>query len=146
MLSLRSGNIAFRTAHIGAMGILTGGHAFDVPKSQLVPYLWATVITGVALGAVEAWGGLSWFHQLRGLMTMGKLGLLCAVPFLWEQPDCRLGVMIAVVVIASVGSHMTARLRYYSVIYREVLPSHQGPGVAELNAKLKENENGPTTA
>ena len=40
-------------------------------------------------------------------------------------------VLLAVVVIASVGSHMPARFRYYSVIYRKVTPCGSGPGTSQ---------------
>ncbi len=130
MLSGRWWNIAFRTAHIAAMGVLLGGHAFDVPKSDLMPSLIITVITGVLLTFSEAGPHLLWFHQIRGLMTIAKLALLCAVPLCWS---CRLPIMLAVVVIASVGSHMPARLRYYSVLRGEVIRDGCGPGVSQLD-------------
>jgi len=131
--SARAWNIALRTAHIATMGILLGGHAFDVPAPQLLSSLWLTIVTGAALGVSEAGWHLLWFHQVRGLMTMGKLVLVCAVPFFWQY---RLMILLAVVVIASVGSHMPARFRYYSVIYREVIRGSCGPGASQLDADL----------
>jgi hypothetical protein len=141
MFNARTWNIALRTAHIAAMGVLLGGHAFNIqPPSRLLPSLWLTIGTGVGLGMLEAGPRLLWFHQGRGLMTIAKLGLLCAVPLLWEHRYLRLAVMLAVVVIASVGSHMPARLRYYSVIYREVIPDRGGPGAAALLTAEDANE------
>lgn len=124
-MSIRAWNIALRTAHIAAMGVLLGGHAFDVPREQLMLSLWLTIGTGLALAAVEIGPRLLWFHQGRGLMTLTKLALLCAVPFAW---DYRLPILLAVVVLASVGSHMSARYRYYSVLQRRVIPNTCGPG------------------
>ena len=132
MASGRAWNIAFRTAHIASMGVLLGGHAFDVPASQLLGSLWWCVGTGIALGAMEAGPRLVWFHQVRGLMTLGKVALAAAVPFFWQY---RLLILLVVVVIASVGSHMPARYRYYSVIYREVIPCGGGPGTSQLDAE-----------
>ncbi len=63
------------------MGILLGGHAFDVPAARLVSSLWLCIATGIALAVSEAGLGLLWFHQVRGLMTMGKVLLICVVPF-----------------------------------------------------------------
>src|SRR3989304_9865828 len=80
----RAWNIALRTAHIAAMGILLGGHAFDVPRERLLLSLWLTIGTGVGLGVLEAGPGLLWFHQGRGLMTIVKLALVGAVPVFWE--------------------------------------------------------------
>jgi hypothetical protein len=107
------------------MGVLLGGHAFDVHPDRLRVALWLTVGTGIALAAIEAGPRLLWFHQGRGLLTMAKLVLLCAVLFAW---DYRLPILLVVVVVASVGSHMPARYRYYSVVYREVIPDASGPG------------------
>ncbi len=140
MFNARTWNIALRTAHIAAMGVLLGGHAFDLDPQRLHLSLGLTIATGAALGALECGGGLLWFHQGRGVMTLSKLVLLCAVPLLWEFPHARLAVMLAVVAIASVGSHMPARLRYYSLIYREVMPERSGPGANVLLGEEKAEE------
>ncbi|HUT93428.1 MAG TPA: hypothetical protein VMY37_28450, partial [Thermoguttaceae bacterium] len=129
----RAWNIAFRTAHIAAAGILLGGHAFNLPRERLLPSLWLTIGTGIGLGLLEAGPRLLWFHQGRGLMTLAKLGLLSAVPFLWDHWHLRIAVLLTVVALASVGSHMSARFRYYSVIYREVIPCRGGPGTSQLD-------------
>jgi len=136
MFNARFWNIALRTAHIAAMGTLLGGHVF-VPaeeRERLLLSLWLTIATGACLGLLETGGRLIWFHQGRGLMTLSKLGLLCTVPFLWEHRGLRLGVLLTVVAIASVGSHMPARFRYYSVVYRKILNCRNGPDTARWNA------------
>jgi hypothetical protein len=132
MLGARTWNIALRTAHIATTGVLLGGHAFDRPANDLRPILYLTIATGVVLGMLEAGPRLLWFHQGRGLMTIAKLLLLCTVPLLWEHRYLRLAVLLAVVAIASVGAHMPARLRYYSVIYRQVIADRCGPGAVNL--------------
>ena len=134
LLSPRVWNIAMRTAHIAAMGILLGGHAFDVPKADLETSHWWCIATGIVLLALESGVGLLWFHQGRGLMTLAKMALIGLVPFFW---DYRLPILLLVVVIASVGSHMPARFRYYSVLRREVIRGGCGPGESQLD------ENGP---
>lgn len=126
----RAWNIGLRTAHIAAMGMLLGGHAFDMPRDDLLVCLWLTIVSGAGLGVLEAGPGLLWFHQGRGLATLFKLGLLLAVPFLWGHWHVRLAVLLVVVAVASVGSHMPARFRYYSVVYRKVVPAGCGPGAS----------------
>jgi len=130
MFFARPWNIAFRTAHIIAMGILLGGHAFGATEAELLPSLWLTIVSGVALTISEAGFRLLWFHQVRGLMTLTKLGLLCSVPLLWEY---RMTILLVIAAIASVGSHMPARFRYYSVIYRRVIRGSCGPGTSQLD-------------
>ena len=136
--SARAWNIAARTAHIAAMGVLLGGHAFDVPPQRLIMGLWATIGSGLLLGALEAEGGFTWLHQGRGLMTLGKLALLFAVPLLWGQWGWRLAVLLTAVALGSVGSHMPARFRYYSVLHGELIRPGSGPGVSRIN----EDDNG----
>jgi hypothetical protein len=115
---MRAFNIALRTTHIAAMGVLVGGHAFDVSPERLTVSLWMTIGTGVALAAAEAGPRLLWFHQARGAMTLVKLALICAVPLAW---DYRFPILIVVIVIASIASHMPGRMRHYSVVYRRVI-------------------------
>jgi hypothetical protein len=58
-------------------------------------------------------------------MTMAKLLLLCAVLVAW---DYRVPILLGVLAMASVGSHMSGRYRYYSVVYRRVIHDGVGPG------------------
>jgi hypothetical protein len=122
---MRSLNILLRTAHIGAMGVLLGGHAFDVTPERLRFTLWLTFGTGLALAAVESGGRPLWVHQGRGLVTLGKLALICLVPLLWDH---RFPILLAVVALASIGSHMPARFRYYSALHGRVIHDGVGPG------------------
>jgi hypothetical protein len=50
--------------------------------------------------------------------------LICAVPLAW---DYRLPILLAVIVIGSVGSHMPGRYRHYSVLYRRVIHEVSDP-------------------
>jgi len=130
VFNVRAWNIAVRTAHMAAMGVLLGGHAFHVARGRLVLVLGITIATGVALAAIEAGGSFLWFFQGRGLMTLAKLLLLALVPVCW---DWRLMILLAVVVLGSVGSHMPARFRYYSIVHRRVIPDGSGPGTSALS-------------
>ena len=126
-------NIGLRTAHVATMGILLGGHVYSSdPRAELLLPLWLCVGSGLALCVLEIGGSPIWFHQGRGLMTMAKLALIALVPFLWGW---RVPILLVVVILASVGSHMPARFRYYSILYRKIIKSHTGPGVAALAAE-----------
>ena len=115
----RAWNIAFRTAHIAATSVLVGGHAFDVPAAHLYLALWLVIATGGVLIFLEAFSvAFRWVFQWRGLIVIAKLTLLAAIPFAWSV---RLPILIIVIVLASVGSHMPGRFRYYSVVERRVL-------------------------
>lgn len=114
----RAWNIGTRTAHIAVTSVLVGGHVFNVSTTELVPWLYATIVTGVMLIVLEAFPRWCWFYQGRGLFVIAKLLLLAAIPWAW---DYRVPILFAVIVIASVGSHMPGRFRYYSVVHRRVL-------------------------
>ncbi len=115
----RAWNIAARTAHIAATSVLVGGHAFDVPSGRLCPVLWLVIGTGAVLIFLEAFSvAFRWVFQGRGLAVLAKLALLLAIPFAWPA---RLPILLAVIVLASVGSHMPARFRYYSVVEKRVI-------------------------
>jgi hypothetical protein len=114
----RAWNIAARTAHIIVTGALFGGHVFNVDEQRLLIWLYLSIATGICLIALEAYPTCRWCYQGRGIMVFAKLLLLCAIPWLWEY---RVGILLAVIAIASVGSHMPARFRYYSFVHRRVL-------------------------
>jgi hypothetical protein len=114
----RAWNMSVRTAHIAVTGILFGGHVFEIPAAQLLVWLYATILTGAALVFLEAYSHSRWLYQGRGVAVMAKLLLLCLIPWLW---DYRVPILAVVVVIASVGSHMPARFRYYSFVHGRVV-------------------------
>jgi hypothetical protein len=114
----RAWNIGFRTFHIAVTGILVGGHVFDVPAPRLRGVLWMAVGSGAGLLALDSYKSCDWVHQGWGAMLLAKLVLLCLVPFFWEL---RVPILLAVVVLASVESHMPARFRHYSFFYRRVM-------------------------
>jgi hypothetical protein len=114
----RAWNIAIRTGHIAATGILLGGHAFDIPPDRLRPVLWLVIATGSGLMALDSYKTLDWIHQAWGVLLLLKLVLLCSIPFAW---GIRVPILLAVVVVASVESHMPARLRHYSFLHRRVM-------------------------
>lgn len=119
----RAISVALRTAHLATFGFLLGGHAFGVDANRLVPYLWVTILSGLGLVATEVYAvGLYWLVLGKGLAVLAKLGLLLAVPLFWEQ---RVPILLIVVAIASVGSHMPARYRHYSLLHRREI----GPDV-----------------
>ncbi|MDP6553077.1 MAG: hypothetical protein QGG71_00330 [Pirellulaceae bacterium] len=113
----RAWNMAFRTIHIGVTGILFGGHVFDVAAERLLIWLYLSIATGIGLIVIEAYPSCRWFYQGRGVAVLLKLVLLGIVPLLW---DYRVAILSAVIIIASVGSHMPGRFRYYSLLHREV--------------------------
>jgi hypothetical protein len=97
------------------MGVLLGGHVFNVSRDQLLPWLQATIVTGLVLAVIEAFPRARWFYQGRGVFVFLKLALMCSIPWLWEY---RVAILMLMVVVASVGSHMPGRVRLSSRLHR----------------------------
>ena len=128
----RAMSIAFRTLHLAAFGILIGGHAFELHTDRLLLYLWLTILSGVGLIALEVYAvGLYWLVLGKGIMVLVKLGLLLLIPFFWQA---RVALLLRVVGIASVGSHMPARYRHYSLLHRGVIEPGQSLGYSVLSS------------
>jgi hypothetical protein len=111
-------NIASRTGHLAATGILLGGHVFGADAATLLPLLWVAIATGTLMIAIELYPTAHWAHQVCALFVYAKLAILCMVPFLWEQ---RAPLLLAVLALASVGSHAPRHVRHYSLWYRRVM-------------------------
>jgi len=106
----RALRILLRTVHILGFSVLLGGHWFDLPRETLTPWLYLAVFSGAGLMGLDLLAGLDWFLQLAGAMTAAKLVVLGLIPLFWEQ---RLSLLLAALVIGSVGSHMPGSLRHY---------------------------------
>ena len=94
-------------------GVLLGGHLFDVPDSRLFPFLIATIVSGVALMALELASSCAWLFMGKGIAVLVKLLILAAIPLFWEH---RVWLLLVVVAVASVGSHMPFRYRHHSFV------------------------------
>src|ERR1039457_410345 len=92
----RACNIALRTAHIGATGILLGGHFFGVAAGRLVPLPYMAILTGLALGIAGIYPDWRSVFEVRSLVIASKALLLCLVPLLW---DYRLAILMVVLVM-----------------------------------------------
>lgn len=114
----RAWNVGLRTLHLMAFGLLLGGHFWGVRAEALVPALWTTVASGAALMGLELYQNPHWLFLGKGLVTFVKLALLLLVPLFWEA---RVPILLLVVAVASVGAHMPARYRHYSILHRRVL-------------------------
>lgn len=119
----RAISIALRSGHLIALAGLLGGHVFAVAEDRLVPWLTATVLTGVAMMALELTGTLAWFTTGQGVSVLAKLAVLATVPVFWDQ---RVPILVGTVALASITSHMPARYRHRQ-LFRFARPSYIQP-------------------
>jgi hypothetical protein len=108
----RMSNIACRTLHIGAAGIVLGGHFFGIEPARILAWTCLAVGTGAILTALEAWPEWHYVWEVRGAMVLGKILLMGTIPLFW---DARAPILMAVVLIGSAGSHMPKRIRHFSL-------------------------------
>lgn len=112
-------SLLLRTMHLVSFGILLGGHTFAIDVDRLLPALYLTIASGIGLMALEiSTIGPHWLFMGKGATVLVKLLILLAVPYVW---DYRLPLLLLVVAIASVGSHMPARYRHYSLLEGRVI-------------------------
>ena len=108
--------IAIRTTHIGAMAILVGGHHVAAADPSL--HLWKilTAATGLALLLSEASRSRHWFYQVRGVVALAHVGALALIPIsiLAGRPALAGPVLVAALVIGSIGSHLPKTIRKWS--------------------------------
>ncbi len=107
----RALNIALRTAHLGAMAVLTGGVAFGVPGAAAGGAAALTVGTGAALLLSEMSHGRGWIAEGRGILALLHVALAGA---LFAAGQGRAGAATALVV-GAVGSHLPRSLRRWSM-------------------------------
>ncbi len=110
----RALNIALRTAHLGAMAVLTGGVAFGVPGASSGSAAALTVATGAALLLSEMSHGPGWIAEGRGIVAILHVLLAAA---LFAAGQGRAGAATALVV-GAVGSHLPKTLRKWSPLRR----------------------------
>ena len=86
----RTWNVGARTVHLAATGVLLGGHFFGVEADALLPWLYAAMVSGAVMFAVELYPSLDYLAEIGGLAVLLKLALLCAIPFAWSArvPSC----------------------------------------------------------
>ena len=118
--SERAWSIAFRTAHIIAFSVVLGGYVWGIDPGRVMPVVALASLTGFGLAGLELYKSLHWLFLGKGLVVLVKLALLTLLPF---AGDAGLPLLLAVVVLASVGAHMPSRYRHYSVLLGRVMQS-----------------------
>ena len=116
LTALRVYKLLARTVHLIAIAGLVGGHMFGAPLAQLRLLLYLSIITGVAMCALEAYPNWRFFYEGWALLLWLKLGVLTSVLVFW---NARRPILIGVVVIASVGSHMPRALRHWTPFHNQ---------------------------
>jgi hypothetical protein len=100
------------------MAFVLGGVAFRAPERDFHLPIVLTVASGVLLLAIDLGRSGVFLYQGAGVAVHAKMILLLLGGLFSEA---RLPFYVAATVVASVGSHMSGRLRHYSFLHRRVL-------------------------
>ena len=111
--------VVVRTIHLIGMAGMFGAAMFGAEEPT---YFYLTMISGVVLVGMEAYSGWIWFVQLRGFAVYLKLLLLVLLHFALQH---AIVILILVIAISGFMSHAPGWIRYYSLLHRKVVYSHQ---------------------
>lgn len=116
----RLSKTSLRALHIlGIVGV-GGGILLDVNKGQWLSYWYLAMTTGSILMLWEIVRDWRWLIQLKGLLTLVKIGLLALfVPLAHYKPE----LLIVILFLSVIVSHGPAGLRHYSIVHRRQIDS-----------------------
>lgn len=108
----RAVKIALRTVHLVGVAGIGGGFLYGAEMDAWRGYLYLTLLSGVAMMALEIWSNGIWLLQLRGMAVIVKLIALAAMTV---TPDLEAPLFLAIVVISGVIAHAPGDVRYFSI-------------------------------
>jgi hypothetical protein len=115
----RLSKVIVRSIHLVGIAGLFGNAMMGTTESM---YITLAIVSGIILAIMEAYSGLIWFVQLRGVTLYLKLLLLL---LLHIYPDTTVPLLIAVIAISGFMSHAPSWIRYFSVQHWQVVHSKE---------------------
>ncbi|MCZ4335963.1 hypothetical protein [Shewanella colwelliana] len=110
----RLSKTSLRALHILGITGAGGGILLGVAKADWSIYWYIAMTTGSLLMAWEVIRDWRWLIQLKGVLTIVKIGLLALfIPLANYKPE----LLITIVLLSVVVSHGPAGLRHFSVIH-----------------------------
>jgi hypothetical protein len=101
--------ISARAAHVLCAGVLVGSHLLQTGRELQDAWLTATVGSGMVLLAIDLHESAAFLLQVRGLVVVGKIGLILALPLLGGAAGYALAAALLVSVVLS---HAPSGVRY----------------------------------
>ncbi|PIW61800.1 hypothetical protein [Shewanella sp. CG12_big_fil_rev_8_21_14_0_65_47_15] len=109
-----------RALHILGVVGAGGGILLAIDKSLWLNYWYLAMATGSILMFWEIVRDWRWLIQLKGVLTLVKLGLLgLFVPLANFKPE----LLIVILFLSVIVSHGPAGLRHYSIVHRRQINS-----------------------
>ena len=111
----RAAKISARAVHVLCAGVLVGSYLLHADEVLRHRWLTTTVATGFVLLLIDLHESAAFLLQVRGMLVLGKLGIVAMLPALGTAA----GYLLAVVLLVSVVlSHAPSRVRYFVVFGR----------------------------
>ena len=110
--------VLLRSVHIAAMALVLGGLAMGGDFQRLRGAIAVTLLSGVAMLAMDLAKGPAILHQGSGVAVLLKLALLGLGNLF---PAARFEYYLGATLVASIGSHMAASWRHFSFLHWRVL-------------------------
>ena len=117
--------LSLRALHIMATGVLLGGHIFHQPISILEPWLWAAILSGLAILLTDIYSSFAVLFEVRGIVVLFKILLLSLITVFWEQ---RIFLLVLILFIGAISSHMPKRYRHKLLFFESVIIPDQRSG------------------
>ncbi len=112
----RALKILLRAVHVLCAGILTGLFVFEAGDALREQWLMGAIGSGALILLLDLHESGVFLLQVRGLVVIGKIALLAALPLL----DARAGWILASLLVASVlSSHAPSAVRYLVPVGRD---------------------------
>ena len=114
-----------RALHIMTTGVLLGGHIFEQSAELLLPWLWGSIGTGLALFATDLYASAAVILEVRGMAVFVKIGLLMLIPVMWDH---RVALLTAALIIGAISSHLPRTYRHLLLFFRDKVVVDQRRG------------------
>ncbi|MBC8424256.1 hypothetical protein H8E07_09050 [bacterium] len=101
-----------RSAHVVLSGIYLGAYVFHVDPETRWPWFLAALISGLLMVCLDLFESGGFLLQLRGLVVVGKLIVLAALPVFG---DAAVWVLAFVAVCSVISSHASSNVRYFLI-------------------------------
>lgn len=118
----RIGKTSLRALHLLGVCGVGGGVLFHLAKAEWHDFWLLAVVSGSLLMGWEIVRDWRWLIQLKGVLTLIKLGLLCLfIPF----PEHKAALFVVILLLSVLVSHGPAGLRHYSIWHRRRIESRK---------------------
>lgn len=121
----RSLKIALRAAHVLMVCVLLGAYVFDATPAERTTWLWAAIASGASILLLDLHESAAFLMQVRGLIVLGKIALVGALPVFG---GAQVWVLVFLVAASVLSSHAPGSFRHRQVWGRKGIRGGESHG------------------